>query len=77
MKTVRDLKPGDVIVQDGIRFVVRFIENMPNGNTAILFEDMPATEENMAAYGALMKKAIAEKEGKQVVLHEPANEAES
>lgn len=54
-KKVSELVRGDVIVQDGVRFVVKETENLPNGKTAILFEDMPTTEENMAAYGKLLK----------------------
>lgn len=55
MKKVGELEPGDAIIQDGVRFTVKVIANLPNGKTTILFEDMPATEENMAAYGKLLK----------------------
>lgn len=54
-KNVGELVPGDIITQDGVKFTVKVIANLPNGKTAILFEDMPATEENMAAYGKLLK----------------------
>lgn len=55
-KTVSELKPGDVIREKGVSFVVRLVLNREEGKTLIVFEDMPATEENMEAYGSLMKK---------------------
>lgn len=56
MKRVSELKPGDVIREKGVSFVVRLVLNREEGKTLIVFEDMPATEENMEAYGSLMKK---------------------
>ena len=56
MKRVSELKPGDVIREKGVSFVVRLVLNREGGKTLIVFEDMPATEENMEAYGSLMKK---------------------
>lgn len=57
-KRVCELKPGDYIKQDGVRFVVKEILNTPDGKTLIRFEDMPATDENMAAYGKLLKLSL-------------------
>lgn len=56
MKRVSELKPGDVIREKGVSFVVRLVLNREAGKTLIVFEDMPATEENMEAYGSLLKK---------------------
>ena len=44
MKKVEDLVPGDVLVQDGVRFVVK---------TVVYFEDMPATEEIATSFRKL------------------------
>lgn len=54
-KTVSELKPGDVIREKGVAFVVKLVLNR-DGKTLIMFEDMPATRENMEAYGSLLKK---------------------
>lgn len=54
-KTVSELKPGDVIREKGVAFVVKLVLNR-DGKTLIMFEDMPATWENMEAYGSLLKK---------------------
>ena len=68
MKRVSELKPGDVIREKGVSFVVRLVLNREGGKTLIVFEDMPATEENMEAYGSLMKKMKALNEnGKEEV----------
>lgn len=56
MKRVSELKPGDVIREKGVSFVVRLVLNREGEKTLIVFEDMPATEENMEAYGSLLKK---------------------
>lgn len=53
---VSELKPGDVIREKGVAFTVKQVLNSDAGKTLILFEDMPATEENMEAYGSLLKK---------------------
>ncbi len=53
MKKVEDLVPGDVLVQDGVRFVVKEIAPLPDGKTAVYFEDMPATEEVTASFRKL------------------------
>ena len=37
MKKVEDLVPGDVLVQDGVRFVVKEIAPLPDGKTAVYF----------------------------------------
>ena len=49
MKKASELEPGDVIQECGVRFTVRHIANLDSGKTTIVFEDMPATTENMAA----------------------------
>lgn len=54
-KTVSELKPGDVIREKGVALVVKLVLNR-DGKTLIMFEDMPATRENMEAYGSLLKK---------------------
>lgn len=54
-KTVSELKPGDVIREKGVAFVVKLVLNW-DGKTLIMFEDMQATWENMEAYGSLLKK---------------------
>lgn len=56
MKKVSELEPGDVIVENGVRFVVRSALNLENGKTFIMFEDMPATDAVTKAYGSLLKK---------------------
>lgn len=53
MKKVEDLVPGDVLVQDGVRFVVKEVSPLPDGKTAVYFEDMPATEEIAASFRKL------------------------
>lgn len=53
MKRAEDLKPGDEIVQDGVRFIVKETAPLPDGKTAVYFEDMPATEEVTAAFRKL------------------------
>ena len=55
-KTVSELKPGDVIREKGVAFVVKLVLNQEGKKTLIVFEDIPATEENMEAYGSLLKK---------------------
>lgn len=55
MKRVSELEPGDVIREKGVAFVVKLVLNR-DGKTHIMFEDMPATRENMEAYGSLLKK---------------------
>lgn len=57
MKKVSDLKQGDVIVENGVRFTIDQIAEAPGGRMLILFKDMPATRENMEAYASLMKKS--------------------
>ena len=57
MKKVSDLKPGDVIVENGVRFTIDQIAEAPDGRMLILFKDMPATRENMESYGSLLRKA--------------------
>lgn len=54
-KTVSELKPGDVIREKGVAFVVKLVLNR-DSKTLIMFEDMPATWENMEAYRSLLKK---------------------
>ncbi len=55
-KKVSELEPGDVIRENGVAFTVKQVLNSGAGKTLVLFEDMPATEENMEAYGSLLKK---------------------
>lgn len=56
MKKVSELKPGEIIRENGVAFTVRRVLNTDE-KTLIIFEDMPATKENMEAYGSLLKKA--------------------
>lgn len=56
MKRVSELKPGDVIREKGVAFIVKLVLNQEGKKTLIVFEDMPATRENMEAYGSLLKK---------------------
>lgn len=65
MKEVSELKPGEAIRVNNVRFVIKHIANLPGGRTTIIFEDMDATPENMEAYGELLKlmKQANEKEG--------------
>lgn len=56
MKEVSELKPGEIIRENGVAFTVRQVLNTDE-KTLIIFEDMPATKENMEAYGSLLKKA--------------------
>lgn len=53
MKKVEDLVPGDALVQDGVRFIVKEMVPLPDGKTAVYFEDMPATEEVTASFRKL------------------------
>ena len=62
MKQIKDLRTGDVIVQDGIEFKVRAVANLPDGSTTVLFEDLPATPENRIAYLRLVKSLKERKE---------------
>lgn len=55
-KKVSELEPGDVIREKGVAFTVKQVLNSGAGKTLVLFEDMPATEENMEAYGSLLKR---------------------
>lgn len=55
-KKVCDLKRGDVLVVNGVRFTIDQIAETPDGRTLILFKDIPATPENLEAYGSLLKK---------------------
>lgn len=56
MKRVSELKTGDVIREEGVAFVVRYVLNLDDKKTLVVFEDMPVTRENMEAYGNLLKK---------------------
>ena len=56
MKEVSELKPGEIIRENGVAFTVRRVLNTDE-KTLIIFEDMPATKENKEAYGSLLKKA--------------------
>lgn len=56
MKEVSELKPGEIIRENGVAFTVRQVLNTDE-KTLIIFEDMPATKENVEAYGSLLKKA--------------------
>lgn len=56
MRAVSELKPGEIIRENGVAFTVRQVLNTDE-KTLIIFEDMPATNENMEAYGSLLKKA--------------------
>ena len=55
-KKVGDLKKGDVIVENGVRFTIDQIFEAPNGCVLIRFEDMPATHENLEAYKSLLDR---------------------
>ena len=57
-KKVSELEPGDVIRENGVAFTVKQVLNSGAGKTLVLFEDMPATEENMEAYGSLLKLSL-------------------
>lgn len=56
MKKVSDLKSGDVLVENGVPFTIDRMAEVPDGRILILFKDMPATRENMEAYGSLLRK---------------------
>lgn len=55
MRKVSDLKPGDTIRQGGVVFTVKSVHNGEDGNTTLVFEDMPATDENAAAFRELQE----------------------
>lgn len=76
MKKVTDLKRGDIIIVDGIEFVVAAVANLPDGRTTLLFRDMPATLENLAAYGELLRimKEWKEKENEREEVHGPTSD---
>ena len=52
-KKVEDLVPGDVLVQDGVRFIVKEIAPLSDGKTAVFFEDMPASDEVATSFRRL------------------------
>lgn len=54
MKTVADLKPGDVAYIDGQPFTVRSVHTS-GGNTTLVFEDVPATRERCEALKKLAR----------------------
>lgn len=54
MKTVADLKPGDVAYIDGQPFTVRSVHTSC-GNTTLVFEDVPATQERCDALKGLAR----------------------
>lgn len=54
-KRVEDLERGDVVKVGNVEFVVEAKVNLPDGKTFLMFQDVPATPENMAAYGKLLK----------------------
>lgn len=76
MKRVSDLKRGDVVVAGGVEFVVKAAVNMSNGKTFLMFQDVPATPENMAAYGELLKimKEWKEKDNERKEVHSPTSD---
>ena len=76
MKRVSDLKRGDVVVAGGVEFVVEAAVNMSNGKTFLMFQDVPATPENMAAYGELLKimKEWKEKDNERKEVHGPTSD---
>lgn len=54
MKTVADLKPGDIAYIDGQPFTVRSVHTS-GGNTTLVFEDVPATQERCDALKGLAR----------------------
>ncbi len=76
MKRVSDLKRGDVIVAGGVEFVVKAAATLPNGKTTLVFRDMPATTENLAAYGELLRimKEWKEKDNEREEVHGPTSD---
>ena len=76
MKRVSDLKRGDVVVAGGVELVVEAAVNMSNGKTFLMFQDVPATPENMAAYGELLKimKEWKEKDNERKEVHGPTSD---
>lgn len=60
MRTVGDLGPGDIINQDGVKFIIKRIVTSDDGMAAIEFEDMPCSPEGMEAYGKLLKLSVQE-----------------
>lgn len=75
-KRVEDLERGDVVKVSGVEFVVEAKVNLPNGKTFLMFQDVPATPENMAAYGELLKimKKWKEKDNEREEVHGPASD---
>lgn len=61
-KRIEDLERGDVVKVSGVEFVVEAKVNLSNGKTFLMFQDVPATHENMAAYGELLKMMKERKE---------------
>lgn len=54
MKTVADLKPGDVAYIDGQPFTVKSVDTS-DGKTTLVFEDVPATKERCEAIKRLVR----------------------
>lgn len=75
-KRVEDLERGDVVAVGGVEFVVEAKVNLPNGKTFLMFQDVPATPENMVAYGELLRmmKEWKEKDNEQKEVHGPASD---
>lgn len=55
-KEAKDLEKGDSITVDGVRFVVKDKVLLLGGQVGLIFEDMPATDENVAAFRKLQEK---------------------
>ena len=54
MKTVADLRPGDIVNIDGWPFTVRSVHTS-GGSTTLVFEDVPATQERCDALKGLAR----------------------
>lgn len=55
-KRAEDLEKGDSITVDGVRFVVKDKVLLLGGQVGLIFEDMPATDENVAAFRKLQEQ---------------------
>lgn len=71
-KKVGDLKRGDVLVENGVRFTIDQIAETPDGRTLILFKDikyMQATPESIKAY--IENQGVLEYQGDKAILKWP------
>lgn len=71
MRKVKNLKPGDVITQDGISFVVHTVALFGENQVSIAFKDMPGTIENVNAFRKLFNSLMRDADCGAVAMGQP------